>query len=168
MGIAAFTKRMLFGTRDRIAGTVYGTIVAMGAITAGAGAHPDPAGLAAIVFTTVLVLWIAHVYAHGIGESVDRGRRLDRAELTSVARRELAIPLAAVGPIGALLLGAFGVVRGSRALWLAMALGIATLAVQGVRYAQLERIGRWGMALSVAVNVLLGLVIVSLKILVAH
>jgi hypothetical protein len=162
------TKRLFFGTRDRIAGTVYGTIVVMGAITAGSGASADPSHLAAIVFATVLLLWISHVYAHGLGESVDRGHRLDRAEFASIARRELGLLLAALGPILALLLGAIGVVRESRAAWLAMALGVATLAVQGVRYARLEHIGRLGEVLAVSVNVLLGLSLVGLKLLVGH
>jgi hypothetical protein len=168
MTVVEFTKRLLFGTRDRIAGTVYGTIVVMGAITAGSGARAQPSHLAAIVFGTVLVLWISHVYAHGLGESVDQGHRLDRAELASVAHRELGLLLAAVGPILALLLGAIGVVRESRALWLAMALGVATLAVQGVRYARLEHIGRLGEVLAISVNVLLGLSLVGLKLVVGH
>jgi hypothetical protein len=168
LSVGELTKRVLFGTRDRIAGTVYGTIVAMGAITAGAGAEVDASQLAAIVFATVLVLWIAHVYAHSIGESVEHGRRLDRAEFVSVARRELAIPLAAVGPVAALLLGSFGLIRESRAVWLALTFGVVTLAIQGLRFARLEHERFWGTAFSVGVNVSLGLLIVALKIFVAH
>jgi hypothetical protein len=168
VSVVELTKRVLFGTRDRIAGTVYGTIVAMGAITAGAGAETDASRLAAIVFATVLVLWIAHVYAHSIGESIEHGRRLDRAEFTSVARRELAIPLAAVGPVAALLLGGFGLIRESRAIWLALTFGLVTLALQGLRFARLEHERFWGTAFSVALNVSLGVFIVVLKIFVAH
>ena len=49
-----------------------------------------------------------------------------------------------------------------------MALGVATLAVQGVRYARLEHIGRLGEVLVVSVNVLLGLSLVGVKLLVGH
>jgi hypothetical protein len=161
-------RRLLLGTPGSISGTVYGTIVVMGAITAGAEAAGEPWRLAAIVSATVLVLWLAHVYADGLGESIGRGRRLDRAELLSVARRELAIPLAAVGPTTALLLGALGVFGESRAIWLALGVGLATLAVQGMRYARLEHLGRRGTAVSVSVSLALGLVIVALKALVAH
>jgi hypothetical protein len=45
---------------------------------------------------------------------------------------------------------------------------VATLAVQGVRYARLEHVGRGGTFVVVLVNVLLGLAIVLLKALVAH
>jgi hypothetical protein len=166
-GVTTFeaAKRIVFGSRRRMAGTVYGTVVVMGAITAGSQGDADPWRLAVIVSTTVLVLWIAHVYAHALGESVERDKRLDRAELASVAGREFAIPLAAVGPVAALLLGAFGFVRETRAVWLALAIGVATLAVQGFRYA---RIGAVGTLASSATSAALGLVIVALEALLAH
>ena len=157
---------MVLGTADSIAGTVYGTIVVMGAITAGAGS--DPWRLAAVVAATVLVLWLAHVYAHGLGEAIGRGRRLDREEFLSVARRELAIPLAAFAPIAALVLGAVGLLEHATAAWVALGIGLATLAVQGYRYARLERFGRGGIVKSVAINVALGLFIVALKVAFAH
>jgi hypothetical protein len=161
-------RRLFAGTPDSIAGTVYGTVVVMGAVTAGSLEEPRPGVLAGVAAATVLVLWLAHVYAHGLGEALRLGRRLDRAELVSVAGRELAIPLAAVVPCSALLLGALGVIRDARAMWLALGLGLLALAVQGVRYARLERLGRTQTAAIVAVNVALGLVIVLLKAIVGH
>jgi hypothetical protein len=161
-------RRIVLGTPGSIAGTVYGTIVVMGAITAGAEGVDGPWRLAAVVDATVLVLWLAHVYAHGLGESITRGRRLDRPELVSVARRELAIPLAAVAPTAALLLGGLGILRDSTAVWLALGIALVTLAVQGFRYADLEGLGPLATFMSVCLNVSLGLVLVALKVLVAH
>jgi len=158
----------VLGTPGSIAGTVYGTIVVMGAITAGSEAAQGTWRLAAIVDSTVLVLWIAHVYSHGLGEAIERERRLDRAELVSVMHRELAIALAAVAPTGALVLGALGMVEESTAVWLALGIGLATLAAQGARYAALEGLGRMSAATSVGLNVALGLVIVALKAFIAH
>jgi hypothetical protein len=160
--------RIVLGTSDTIAGTVYGTIVVMGAITAGAQGVRDPWRLAAAVAATVIVLWLAHVYSHGLGEAVGRGRQLDRAELVAVARRELTIVLAAVAPVFALVLGGIGLVRESTAIWLALAVGLATLAVQGFRYAALEGLGARGTAKGVAVNVALGLAIIAAKVALAH
>jgi hypothetical protein len=142
---------------------VYGTIVVMAAITAGAEGATGMWELVAIAATAVLVIWIAHVYAHGLGESIELGRRLDAAELAAIARRELTIPLAAVGPIAALVLGALGFIRESRAMWLAIAVALATLILQGARYARVERLGRIGTLVAIGVNTLLGLVIVALK-----
>ena len=161
-------KRLVFGSHETIAGTVYGTIVVMAAVAAGSVAGGDVWRLAVIVVVTVLVLWVAHVYSHGIGESIHRGRRLDRAELVTVARRELSIPLAAVAPTAALLLGALSVVRTSTAVWAALAVGVVTLAFEGVRYSQLEHVGRVGTVVAVGINVALGLAIVLLKALLSH
>ena len=156
-------REILFGSRGSIAGTVYGTIVVMGAIAAGAGSDGHPGRLAGIVAGTVLVLWIAHVYAHALGETIQLGRRLDWAELLSVARRELAIALAGVAPVSALVLGELGVLKARTAGWLAMGFGLATLFIQGLRYARVERLGRLGTTVTVAINVSLGLLIVGLK-----
>jgi hypothetical protein len=158
----------VLGTADTIAGAVYGTIVVMGSITAGAEGTRDPVRLAVIVASTVLVLWLAHVYAHGLGESIARQRRLDRAEFLSVARREFSIPLAAAAPTAVLVLGGLDFLRDATALWLALGIGLATLAVQGARYAMLEHLGPVAAVASIAVNLGLGLVIVALKVLVAH
>jgi hypothetical protein len=161
-------SRIVFGSRDTIAGTVYGTIVVMGAIAAGAGKDADAGKLAAAVSATVLVLWIAHVYSHALGETVKLGRRLDWPELRSVGRRELAIVLAAVVPVTALVLGELGVLREVTAGWVAMGFGLATLLLQGIRYAAVERLGGLGTAVTVAINLSLGLVIVGLKAVLGH
>jgi hypothetical protein len=140
----------------------------MAALTAGADGRSDLWQLSAIVATSVLVIWVAHVYAHGLGESIELGRRLDAAELAAITRRELAIPFAAVAPIAALVLGALGFVRDSRAIWLAVLIALATLMLQGARYAAVEQLSRTGTLISIGVNTLLGLVIVGLKAAVAH
>ena len=162
-------KQLFFGSHGSIAGTVYGTIVVMATVTAGAhGKATDAGRLAVVVSVTVLVLWLAHVYAHGLAESLERRRRLDREELASVARRELAIPAAAVPPVVVLVLAAVGVLGVQTAVWLALGIGVVTLGVQGARYAAVEQLDRTGTLTAVAVNLLLGLVIVGLKALVAH
>ena len=161
--------RLVFGSRRTVAGTVYGTIIVLSVLSAGGKAFEhDLWHLVTIVVATVLVLWIAHVYAHGLGESLQVGRRLDAAELGTVAARELAIPLAAVAPTAVLALGASGFFRGSTTVWIAVGICVTTLAVQGLRYAWLERLGRLGTFAAVALNVGLGLVIVALKVVVAH
>lgn len=160
--------RRLFAPLGDIAGTVYGTIVVMGALVAGSKGEPDPARLGAIVSATVLVFWLAHVYSDALGETITRGRRLDRRELTDVARRELGIPLAAVAPLAALLLGAIGVFRESTAIWIALLIGLVTLAAGGVAYARIERLGPAGTLAVVAVNVAFGLVLVALKAALSH
>lgn len=160
--------RRLFVPRGQIAGTVYGTIVVMGALVAGSKGEPDSARLGGIVSATVLVFWLAHVYSDALGETITRGRRLDRRELTDVASRELGIPLAAVAPLVALLLGAIGVLRDTTAIWIALLMGLGTLAVTGIAYARIERMGRPGTVAVVAVNLAFGLALVALKAALVH
>ena len=90
--------RLAVGHGHEVAGVVYGTVVAMATLTAAYATVKDPWRLAAIVWSTLFVLWVAHLYAHGLGESIAHGRRLDRAELKSVARRELGILLGGSRP----------------------------------------------------------------------
>ena len=85
-----------------------------------------------------------------------------------MARRELAIVAAAVAPVAALVLAAFGVVGAQTAVWLVLAIGVVTLSVQGARYATIEQLDRTGKVAVIALNVFLGLVIVSLEALIAH
>src|SRR5580765_768836 len=158
--------RFVFGSRATIAGTVYGTVIVLAVLVAGGKAAEHSLWrLVGIVTTSVLVLWMAHVYAHALGTSVKVDRRLDAAELREIAGRELAMPLAAVAPAAALVLGATGLLAGRTSFWLAFALGIATLGVQGLRYARVERLGTTGTVVAVAINLGLGLVLVIFEVL---
>jgi hypothetical protein len=160
---------MLLGSQWGIAGSVYGAIVVMGTITAGSAAKKTGAWqLAVVTGTTVVVLWLAHVYAHSLGESLERERTVTRAEITDIARREAAIPLAAAGPVLALVAGAFGLVAEDTAVWIALGIGVATLGAQGLRYARGEHMGRAGTAVAISVNLALGLVLVAMEVLVTH
>jgi membrane-associated PAP2 superfamily phosphatase len=159
---------LILGTRQTIAGTVYGTIVVLSVVTAASTVEHDLWRLAVIAAATVAVYWIAHVYSDGLGESLNVGRRLTAAELGMIARRERSILLAAVLPVSAIVLGALGVLANRTALWVAVGIGVATLTVQGLRYARLERLSRTGTIVTAAINLALGLLIVALKALVAH
>jgi hypothetical protein len=154
---------------ERLAGFVYGTVVVLAIIAAGGRAYPDEPGyIAALVIVTTGVLWLAHVYSHGLGHSVGRGEHLSGAELRHIARRELSIVEAGVPSVVALLLGAVGVLDSDTAVWIAMALGLAVLAAQGVIFARVERLGPLGTLGVVAANLALGLLIVVLKVFVSH
>jgi hypothetical protein len=162
-------SRLVQGHPETIAGTVYGTIVVLSMLTAGAADYArDPWRLVAIVASGTIVLWAAHVYSHGLGESAKANRRLDAPEIAGIARRESSILLASILPATAIALGALGVVSARLALWVAFGTGVATLTLQGMRYARLERLGPAGTGLTIAVNLLFGLVFVGLKALLAH
>jgi hypothetical protein len=161
-------RRLVFGVDHGIAGTVYGTIVVMATLTAGSIGRVGLWKMAIGLLFTTGVLWLAHVYAHGLGESIARGRRVDWPELTSIGRHEAPIALSAVAPAAAIVLGAIGVFGRTTSIWLAFGIGLATLAVEGIRYARIERMGRVGAAVLITVNLALGLAIVALTVVLSH
>ena len=156
-------------TGERIEGLVYGTIIVMGVIAAASeGLRSDAARIAGLVAATSVVFWLAHVYAHALDLSVVRGKRLTGAGIKEVAVHQASILSAAVLPVGALLLGAFGLVGDRFAVWLALGAGTTVLAAQGLAYARIERLSLLGTATVVITNVMLGLVIVGLEAFVLH
>ena len=92
--------------------------------------HLSPDALITVVATTSGVIWLAHVYAHCLGESIELGHRLDWAEFSAIGGRELPILSAAAAPISVLLLGALGIVGETPDMWLAFGLGFVALALQ--------------------------------------
>jgi hypothetical protein len=155
----------LLGRGRGIAGTVYGTVVVMSAIVAAAADHRDWE-LVTVVGSTALVIWIAHVYAHGVGESIGQNRRLDGPELRGIIGRQLPILAAAVAPVVVLASGAADILQESRATWLALGIGLLTLGIEGARYAHVERLGGLGTIATIAVNLALGGIVVALKVLI--
>ncbi len=156
------------GARGGIAGTVYGTVVVMATLTVAYASEKSPWKLAVLVSTSAFVLWIAHLYAHGLSESIGLKKRLTWRELTLIAHRELGILIAAALPCAALVLGAIDIFDETIAVWLALAIGLATLAAEGVRYARIERLGRTATLVAIAGNLAVGFFVVLLKVLVAH
>jgi hypothetical protein len=141
----------------------------MATLAAGSrGEETRPWKLATVVAVTVLVLWVAHVYAHALAEGLRQGRQLKPREIGSVARQELSIALAAVAPVAVLALAQLGALEAQTAVWLALGIGVATLAFQGARYAELEHLGRLGRVVSISLNVGLGLAIVLLEASITH
>jgi len=162
-------KRFILGNRQGIAGTVYGTIIVMSILAAGAKSYEHQLWrLVVIAAVSVVVLWLAHVYSHGLGESLKLGRRVTVGELSSIARCEYSLVAAAIVPLAAVGLGAAGVIAEGTAVRLGLWLGVASLTTQGIRYAQLERLSRSATVISVSLNLAIGLGLVALEVLVAH
>ncbi len=169
VGMNRRLKRLILGDRERIAGTVYGTIIVMSVLAAGAKAYEHQLWrLVVLAGVSVVILWLAHVYSHGLGESLKIGRRVTVAELMSIARREYSVVAAAVLPLAAVGLGAAGALAERTAVQLAVWLGVVTLTAQGIRYATLERLSRSATFVAVTINLAIGLGLVALEVLIAH
>jgi hypothetical protein len=162
-------RRLVLGHPESIAGTVYGTIIVMSIIAAGAHAYEDHLWrLIALAGGSAVVLWLAHVYSHALGESLSLGRRITVAEVASIARREFAVIAAAIIPLVAVALGAADLLAHRTAVQLALWLGVAVLAAQGVRYARLEQLSATATIATIGLNLAIGLAVVALEVLIAH
>jgi hypothetical protein len=156
-------------TGERLGGFIYGTIIVLAVIVGGARAFEHEAGhIAGLVAVTVLVFWLAHVYADSLAHAVANDEHLTLAELRRIAHREASILEAAVPPLVALLLGALGILSTKVAVWVAFGLGLVVLCAQGITFARVERMGRLGTLAVVAANLGLGVALVGLKLLVSH
>lgn len=154
---------------ERLGGFIYGTIIALSVLVAGTKAYPnDAARIAALVAVSSVVFWLAHVYAHGLARTVAADEHLSLAELRRIARHEGSIVEAALPPVAALLLGAFGVLSTRAAVWVAFGIGLTVLVLQGITFARVERLGRLGTLAVVSLNLALGTALVGLKLLVTH
>jgi hypothetical protein len=151
----------------RIAGLIYGTIVVLSVLVA-SPTNEDVGRVLALTASTTVVFWLAHVYAHVLGDSLASARRADAADVRHMAHRELPIVLAAVLPSLALVLGALDVLRDRSSMWLAFTIGVVTLVVQGLAYARIEHFGRLATLVTVGVNLGVALLLVLLKVVVAH
>jgi hypothetical protein len=112
-------------------GAIYGTIVATAVIAATAAGGKSPALILAATVATLLVFWLAHVYA----DFLDHGLRHGRSDLTvlvSIMGQELSMLAAPALSILFLLLGALGLVGEGLAVRLALWNGVAQLVGWGV------------------------------------
>jgi hypothetical protein len=156
-------------TGERLGGFIYGTILVLSVVIAGAKAYPhQPGHIAAFVVVTTGVFWLAHVYAHGLGRAVGQNEHLSFQELRGIARHEASIMEAGVPSVVALLLGAVGLLSAELAIWAAVVVGLAVLAVQGIVFARVERLSWLGSLAVVALNLGLGLLLIALKLAVSH
>jgi hypothetical protein len=99
---------------------------------------------------------------------VTHDQHLSLVKLGHVGRQEASILEAGVPSIMALLLGAAGVLSEDAAVWLAIGLGLAVLALQGFVFARVERLGWSATAVVVTLNVGFGVLLIWLKLLVGR
>jgi hypothetical protein len=150
--------------RSDYVGAVYGSLLAA-SVVAGTGADGEPLrplDLAALLLGTGVAFFVAHVYAQVAGNAAAEASWRD-AVRRSASREwplvQAAFPPAAVALAGGLL----GLPDGVSAL---LALGVAVAGQVGWAVLASVRAGfsRWGIVLSGAVNLLIGLAILALEL----
>ncbi|WP_329343154.1 hypothetical protein OG866_42395 [Streptomyces sp. NBC_00663] len=155
-------------SREDYTGGVYGSMLAASVVIGAGSLGSFPrTELVLLLLLTGVVFWIAHVHAQLFGARLAR-QPLDRRVVAHVCRDEWPIVKAAVPPAVAVavspLLG-MGV-RG--AVWLALAVAVAGQVGWSVAAARHAGASPRLMAATAAVNLLLGLLIISFKIVLTH
>ena len=147
------------------AGAIYGIIAAM-AVIAGAASSSSHAKPLSLTVATLLVFWLAHVYAQALSHHLRGARRLEWAVVRRAMAEERPLLEGPVPLLVVLALGAGGVIDQHLAIRLALWLGVAELVAWGILYARRQR-WRWVTALVAgAINGLFGLLIVVLEVVV--
>jgi hypothetical protein len=144
-------------------GAIYGTIVASAVIAATAG-HQSPGHVLAATVATLLVFWLAHVYADFLEHQVRHGSS-DLKVLASIMGREQAMLAAPALPILFLLLGALGVLDEGLAVRLALWSGVVQLVGWGIDVGRRHRRAWPAALLTGLINGAFGLVIIILEVL---
>jgi hypothetical protein len=115
--------------------SVYGTILVSGMIVVSRGYSSTSWETFLSVIGTVLVFWVAHIYAGAVA-----GYHVVRGDATTVFvalkhsfRDSLGFLFAALPPSAVLLLGALQAVPDDAAVWVALWLGVVILGVIGYR-----------------------------------
>ncbi|WP_394552904.1 hypothetical protein ACDF64_00865 [Agromyces sp. MMS24-JH15] len=144
---------------------VYGVILVSGLVTIAGRHEDDPFTVFVIVGFTVVVFWIAHVYAGTVaryGFQAERHLRLRDAIRKSLWESLPMLTSAAI-PSVFLLLGALGVLEEDTAIWWALWIGVVVLAVLGwIAFAR--RGAPWYIrVLGSAITAMFGIVMILLK-----
>ena len=160
------TEPALAHRAHRLAGAIYGTVLAT-TVVAATGHDPDAIDhAAALVAGTAVVFWLAHVYSLGVAARLVVRRPLHRDELWGLARAEWPMLQSSLPILLALMLGVVGLVDRSTAIDLAMAVGIGALFTYGFIIGRQERLGWFRILLNTLLAGALGLAILALKVLV--
>jgi len=144
-------------------GAVYGTIVATAVIAAAAG-HESPGFILVAAVATLLVFWLAHVYADFLDHGL-RQPRFDLKVLPAIMARELSMLAAPAPSIVFLLLGALGLFDEGLAVRLALWNGAVQLVGWGIDMGRRRGQARPAALLTGLVNGAFGVVIILLEVL---
>ena len=147
------------------AGAIYGTILAM-AVIAGAAVDPGHGRALGLAVATLLVFWLAHVYAQSLAHHLQGQNRPSWAAVRAAMAEERPLLEGPVPMLALVALGELGLLEQHRAVRLALWLGVTELVAWGVFYARRQRWSWLAALVAGAVNGLFGLLIVVLEVVV--
>jgi hypothetical protein len=153
--------------RANIAGAIYGQVLVTSFVAALSEVkNVDPGEIFTSLLVTMLVFWLAHVYADAVAERLEHEDPLTFRKVWNIAKYEWPMLQAAVPALLALSLGWAGALPTVTAVRLAIGLGVVALLAWGLVIARASRLSALATLGSVALNGVFGLGIVTLKLLI--
>ncbi|MFI6830076.1 MULTISPECIES: hypothetical protein [unclassified Kribbella] len=147
------------------AGAIYGTIASM-AVVAGGAKQTAISRLLVVTVMTLVIFWLAHVYANALAHHLNAADGLDWRAVRSAMAEEWPLVTGPLPALAILALGALDVLPDRSAVLLMLWCGVAQLLGWGIMFARRQRWG-WPMALTTgAVNATFGILIVILEVLI--
>lgn len=145
------------------ASAVYGTILTASLLIAVPGGAVTMIGTIA---ATALVFWLAHVHVAILRRVVRTGEHVHWPATRAALIEEWPLAQASLTPLAPILLAALGLLTLPTARWVGVAICVVELAAWGVAISRLAGLGRRGTALTIGINVVLGIALIGLKLLV--
>jgi hypothetical protein len=145
------------------AAAIYGSILVAALISSLDEEHATAGAMVLAVGSTMVVFWLAHVWADAMAARIERSAPLSVARLRKMARRQWPMLQSAAIPLALLALAAVGAWSVTAGVDLALAASVAQLAAWGA-FIGLRTSSTWlGALLAGSVDAAFGLVIVVLK-----
>jgi hypothetical protein len=158
--------RVKSAARARAAG-IYGTIVT-GAVLATGGGQVRAVSLALLVFGTLVVYWMAELYAEVLGGHVHEGRLPRGVELRSLIASSWHMVTASYVPLVVLVAAALLGLSVTAASYAALAATVLLLLFHGHSASVDAGLSGWRLLGVTALAGALGILMVGLKIVIAH
>ena len=150
-----------------VARAIYGQILVTSLVGALSEDSEIEAGYILVsVVTTMLVFWLAHVYAEAMSRGLDARRHLEWAEIRGLAASEWPLVQAAIPTAIVLALGAIGALSTEAAVDIAIAVGVVALFTWGLAIGRASGSSWAATLIGAAISACFGLAVVGLKALV--
>lgn len=149
--------------------SIYGLILVSGMIVVSRTLAGASAAVVSTVIVTVVVFYLAHVYAGTLAHmAVADGHGNFAASLRTAARRSSGMLAVALVPVAVLLLGVVKVVDDDTAIWAALGVDVVLLAALGWSAVARWNMNVWARLGSALITAAFGVIVMALKAVIHH
>lgn len=154
---------------ERLKERIYASLTLLAVLVGLAqGGHPTHKGAAVSVGVTALGLWLATLVADLQAHPVVHGNRLSLRKIRTTLFTSGPLLSSAIGPVVLIALSAAGVLYLTTALWISVGSEVAALALWGFAGGRRTGAGPLRATVVAALNAVIGLAVVAVKLLVGH